>query len=95
MPRRSKMKVSIFCCDRCGLAFVADEPPNVCPACLRHHSGPVTIRLAGRDVTVESVRLYGDNPLKDRRITKGLDTLQLGARCPHGFIAPFICSECP
>jgi hypothetical protein len=87
------MLVTLYKCDRCSLAFVAEEPPSVCPQCRRHYSGPVTIRLAGRDVEVGAVRLYGDNPLKNA--AAGLDNLRLGDRCPHGFIASAICNECP
>jgi len=89
------MKVSnLFVCDRCGLQFVADEPPNLCPACLRHHTGPTVIRLAGRNVSVESVKLYGENPLRGRGMVRGLADLRLGCRCPHGWIIQDLCSTC-
>jgi hypothetical protein len=87
-------RVTLWSCDRCGLQFVADDPPKICPACRNNHSGAVTIRLAGRDVEVSSVRLFGDNPLKDHSVTKGLDSLRLGARCHHGYIYAGICPEC-
>ena len=87
------MRVTLYRCDRCGLTFVADEPPKVCPACVRYYSGAVTIRLAGRDVEVESVKLYGENPLKDAEATKGLDSLRLGMRCPHGWMTPILCQN--
>lgn len=87
--------VTIWECSRCGLQFVADTPPAVCPQCRRHYSGSVTIRLAGRNIEVSSVRLYGENPLRDAAVTDGLDALRLGMRCPHNWIAPNLCPECP
>jgi uncharacterized Zn finger protein (UPF0148 family) len=87
--------VIVWHCERCGLDFVRDDPPQVCPQCRRHYSGPVTIRLAGRAVEVASVRLYGDSPLKDASVTANLDSLRLGMRCPHNWIAPNLCPECP
>ena len=86
------MRVDLWKCDRCGLVFVADEPPKKCPACVRFFSGQVTIRLAGRDVEVESVKLYGENPLKKAAV--GLENLRLGIRCPHNYIADYLCNEC-
>ena len=86
------MQVTVWCCDRCGLQFVQDEPPKTCPACRHHHSGPVTIRLAGRDVEIESVKLYGENPLK--KAAEGLNSLRLGMRCPHGWLVPYLCNQC-
>ena len=88
------MKVQLFVCDRCGLAWVANTPPNVCPHCSRHYSGPVTIRLAGRQVEIESVKLYGENPLRGRGMVRGLADLRLGCRCPHGWITEYLCAEC-
>lgn len=88
------MRVTLWQCDRCSLVFACDEPPKLCPACRNNYSGAVTIRLAGRDVEVASVRLFGDNPLKDHSVTKGLDSLRLGARCPHGWIASLLCPHC-
>lgn len=88
------MRVTVWCCDRCGLQFVADGPPKVCPACVRYYSGKTVIRLAGRDVEVESVRLYGENPLKNAAVVKGLGSMRLGMRCPHGWMSPHICVEC-
>lgn len=87
------MRVTVWVCTRCDLRFIADSPPDVCPQCRRFYSGPVTIRLAGRDVEVESVRLYGENPLK--KAATGLESLRLGARCPHGWVLGLICPECP
>lgn len=85
------MLVTVYICERCGLKFVADEPPTQCAACLRHHSGPVTIRLYGQRVEVASVRLYGENPL--RRV-RGLESLRLGCRCPHNWLIWYLCPEC-
>jgi hypothetical protein len=83
---------AVWQCDRCSLQWIADTPPDTCPKCVRHFSGPVTIRLAGRDIEISSVRLYGDNPLK--KAATGLDSLRLGIRCPHNWIAPHLCPEC-
>ena len=88
------MLVTVWHCDRCGLDFVRDDPPKTCPACRNHYSGQVTIRLAGQNIEVESVKLYGENPLKKAAVTEGLDSLRLGIRCPHGFLADYICNEC-
>jgi hypothetical protein len=87
------MRVTVWVCTRCNLQFVADDPPDKCPKCLRLYSGHVTIRLAGRDVEVDSARLYGENPLK--KVAAGLDSLRLGARCPHGWLISSICPNCP
>lgn len=87
-------KVNIWYCERCGLKFVADELPKMCPSCRRNYSGTVTFHLAGRDVEVASVRLYGDSPLKDKAVTRGLGSMRLGDRCPHGFISSLLCPNC-
>ncbi len=88
------MRVTLFKCERCSLVWVADEPPGKCPKCNRNYSGEVTIRLAGQSVKIASVRLFGENPLRDRSLQRGLDTLRLGIRCPHGQIADYMCGEC-
>jgi hypothetical protein len=86
------MLVTVWICDRCNLRFLADEPPDICPSCRRYHSHKTIIRLVGRDVPVGSVRVYGDNPLKKAAVK--LANLRLGIRCPHGFIADYICGLC-
>ena len=86
------MKVNLWKCDRCGLVFVSDDVPNVCMACLRHYSGTTVIRLLGREIQVESVRIYGDAAM--RKATRGFGALSLGIRCPHGWAADYLCSEC-
>jgi hypothetical protein len=86
------MLVTLYRCDRCSLTFVSDDPPSECPSCRRHHTGETIIRLAGRKVPVYSARIYGDNPLK--KAAAGLGDLPLGCRCPHGFIASYICIDC-
>jgi hypothetical protein len=88
------VRVQLWKCERCSLTFVADKLPGSCPACLHRYSGSTVIRLAGRDVEVESVKLYGENPLKDQSLTRGLESLDLGIRCPHGWIAPLLCRDC-
>jgi len=88
------MLVQLWKCDRCALVFVAGTAPKTCPHCGRYHTVSVTIRLAGRDVEVSSVRLFGDSPLKDHSVTRGLDSLRLGDRCPHGFISSLLCPNC-
>ena len=88
------MRVTLYRCDRCSLTFVADERPDHCPKCFRLHTGSTVIRLAGRNVEVDAVKVFGDSPLKDQSIAQGLDGLRLGARCPHGFIYAGICPEC-
>ncbi len=86
------MLATVWCCDRCGLQFVSDNPPKVCPQCRRYHSGSTVIRLLGRDIEISSVRLYGENPLKKAAV--GLDSLRLGDRCSHGWMASMLCPEC-
>jgi hypothetical protein len=86
------MRVQLWICDRCSLQFVAAEPPGECPCCRRHYSGKTVIRLLGREIEVESVRIYGDSAIK--KALKGTDSLRLGERCAHGFIASFICPDC-
>ena len=86
------MRVQIWCCDRCGLQFVADDPPPKCPHCWRQYSGQTIIRLLGREIVVESVRIYGDAAM--RKAMTGSNHLRLGMRCPHGWMAPHICVEC-
>ena len=86
------MKVDLWVCDRCGLVFVSDDVPNVCMACLRHYSGTTVIRLLGRQIEVTSVRIYGDAAM--RKATRGFGSLRLGIRCPHGWAADYLCSEC-
>ena len=86
------MRVTLWRCDRCGLTFVAEEPPSTCPQCKRFHSKQVTIQLAGRQVEIASARIYGDNPLK--RAALGLENLRLGCRCPHNWIISSLCPQC-
>ncbi len=88
------MRVDLWQCDRCGLRFVADKPPGKCPACNRNYTGDTVIRLAGRRVKIESVRLFGMNPLNKAGMTRGLDSLRLGCRCPHGWLISYLCREC-
>jgi hypothetical protein len=85
------MRVTVWVCSRCQLRFVADEPPDTCPKCQRLYSGRTVIRLAGRNIEVESSRLYGENPLKS---VTGLESLRLGMRCPHNWISSLLCPEC-
>jgi hypothetical protein len=90
------MKVkNLWCCDRCQLQFVGgDDPPGKCPSCNRNFSGGVNIRLAGRDVEIASVRLFGEHPLRNRALRRGLDQLKLGDRCPHGWMCHALCAVC-
>ena len=88
------MRVTLYACDRCNLQFVADEPPGKCPRCSQNYTGKVTIRLAGRDVEIKSVRLYGENPLRKSAARRGLESLRLGIRCPHGWVMPHLCDQC-
>jgi len=87
------MTVTLWVCDRCHLQWVDDDTPIQCPACLRHYSGSTVIRLLGREIEVESVRIYGDAAM--RKATKGFNSLRLGCRCLHGFIHEALCSVCP
>ena len=87
------MKIDfLWVCDRCRLQFVAAECPGTCPNCRRNYSGHTVIRLAGQDIEIEAVRIYGDSAIK--KALKGTDSLRLGERCAHGFIASFICPDC-
>ena len=86
------MRVDLYVCDRCHLRWVSEEFPIQCPACLRHYSGTTVIRLLGREIEVESVRIYGDAAM--RKATRGFGSLRLGIRCPHGWAADYLCSEC-
>ncbi len=86
------MRVDLWVCGRCNLKFVADVQPKECPQCRRHYSGTTVIRLLGREIEVESVRIYGDAAM--RKATRGFGSLSLGIRCPHGWAADYLCSEC-
>lgn len=86
----------LWLCSRCHLQFVWDGIPGECPKCKRQSQ--VTkdpIILAGRDVKVAALKLYGvATGLLDKEIRRGMESLDLGERCPHGMIADVLCSDC-
>jgi hypothetical protein len=88
------MKFTLWCCERCDLIFHADEPPSVCPQCRWYYSGEIHFTLAGRDVEVKEIKVYGKSPLLGKRVQRGLSTLDLGCACPHGMLHPAICHSC-
>ena len=62
---------------------------------MRRFTTPRAAVVAGVEVLVEAVVLRGDAMgLHDPAVRQGLDTLALGMRCEHGYIAPFICPSC-
>lgn len=95
--RQIRMIVPVlYRCSRCRLRFVpdTDEMPDKCPRCWRDNAMPGQVVVMGRDVTVEVLREYGlEAGLVDRRVRKGLGSLDLG-QCRHGYLTSAICSEC-
>lgn len=84
------MKVDLYQCGRCGLLFVPPEGYKNCPRCERHFSGQVKLILADRNVEVGEVRI-----VKARKIEKkGLESIDLGCRCPHNYLHPALCNQC-
>jgi len=71
--------VTLWICDRCHLQFVAAECPGACPNCRRNYSGHTVIRLAGQDIEIEAVRIYGDSAIK--KALKGTDSAAWGTLC--------------
>lgn len=89
------MTVDLFECSRCHLQFVWEGIPARCPACALHNQVPRSeIIVLGRDVTVNTLRMYGlRSGLCDPDVRRGLAHLDLGF-CPHGMIAAEICKNC-
>lgn len=51
--------------------------------------------MCGRTVTVNAVVLHGSGMgLRDKRVRRGLDILNLFMRCPHAYISFTICPTC-
>jgi hypothetical protein len=85
------MRVDLLKCVRCSLRWVDDEGLNQCPRCKRWSAKPTVVTLAGQNVEVSAIRLFGESAMRDPR---GLEVLNLGTRCGHGFIHPSLCQEC-
>ena len=82
-------------CERCGLEWVADDP-GTCPRCRRFSTLPTEpVIVGGHKVQVRSVVLFGDETgLADKKVRRGLEKVDLGCKCPHGFIHHSLCPEC-
>lgn len=86
--------VSLNKCMWCGLLWVEDGDP-FCPRCRHRHTAPRAAVIAGVEVTVKDVVLRGDEMgLHDGRVRRGLESIQLGLRCKHGYLASYICPLC-
>ena len=88
------MRVKLWKCDKCHLMWVDEQMPTVCPSCRRRKAGSVTISLASARVTIEHVRVYGANPIADAISSRSLEGIDLGCRCPHGYISEKLCKTC-
>jgi len=81
-------------CSRCGLQWVFDGE-EVCPKCKLFMSYQSPIKVAGFEVVVEQLILYGTKTgLHDKKVRKGLDRLSLGERCGCGYLSWRICPTC-
>ena len=86
--------VELWHCVRCHLIWVPDDE-KVCPRCRLNHTVPThPVEVAGVSVPVKSIHDFGlREGLLDADVRRGLDVLQLGLRCEHGYIAAFLCSN--
>jgi hypothetical protein len=85
------VKVDLLKCARCSLRWVDDDCKKACPRCSKQKSEPTILILAGQRVEVGAVRLFGEKAMAD---PSGLDVLNLGMRCSHGYIHPSLCESC-
>lgn len=88
------MKVTLWKCQRCELVFASDNPPTQCPSCRLFYSGTVYFKLAGNDVQVDAIRTYGKSPLAKPEVQAGLHRINIGCRCPHGWLHKSMCESC-
>jgi hypothetical protein len=87
--------VTLKRCLNCKLQWVDDSRFESCPHCRRMHSSPPAAVVAGIEVKVEAVVLYGDEMgLHDSRVRRGLAGLELGERCECGYLSWRICPKC-
>jgi hypothetical protein len=89
--------VTLLECERCTLAWVqgTERISDTCPACtLRHSIALAPVVVAGREVPVTAVRVFGFKAgLEDWRARDAVARLKLG-QCAHGYISEMICPEC-
>ena len=87
--------VTLKRCLNCGLEWVDSPRFEICPHCRRRWSFPPAAVVAGVEVEVKAVVLYGDEMgLHDARVRRGLAGLDLGERCACGLISWRICDKC-
>lgn len=67
-----------------------------CPRCRSWTVVPKEqVVVSGERVSVSAVVLHGKAVgLLDKNVRKGMDILNLGERCKHGFITYRICPQC-
>ena len=87
--------VSLDHCLKCHLKWL-NEGETVCPRCRTFSTTPKDmVVVAGCEVAVSAVVLHGSEVgLLDRAVRRGIDVLNLGERCDHGFISFRICPNC-
>lgn len=88
------MTFDLYRCTRCELVFAADVLPRQCPACRIWHSAPTQIVLAGRNVEVPFLRIYGPTVLKSQDVREQFARMDLGDRCEHGYMSAMLCQKC-
>jgi hypothetical protein len=87
--------VTLNHCCNCHLRWVDEGEFIACPRCRKRFTAPKAAVIAGVEVQVEAVVLYGDEMgLHDVRVRRGLAGLNLFERCAHGLISWRICDKC-
>lgn len=82
-------------CIRCDLEWRQSERFQTCPNCRRWSKAGGLAVVAGAAVEVKEVVLHGsDAGLLDPKVRRGLASLNLGERCPHGFMTWMLCGKC-
>lgn len=87
--------VTMLKCSVCKLRWIEEPDQHRCPRCQRFHRIQPKAVVAGVEVEVKRIELWGGvDGLLDEDVRRGLSGLVLPGRCPHRMISRHICNLC-